>query len=139
LQGRAPFMTPAQDCAWRYRLVRATLAEDRLDEAIAAVLAAEKVAQTAGLAMATSFAAQARAAVQLARGQFADAAESAALAAQTAARPGCVIDAARCRLVEASALTLAGHRDRAATVLRAAIEEFRDCGALRYEKEAERQ
>lgn len=136
---RAALMSPADDCAWRYRLVLAALDDDRLDEAAAAVSAAEKVAETAGLAMATAFAARSRAAVQMARGQFADAADSAVQAAETAARTGCTIEAARSRLVEASALTLAGHRDRSAMALRVAIEEFRSCGALRYEKEAERQ
>ncbi len=139
LYQRAPFTTPAEESAWRYRLVLAALDDDRLDEALAAVPAAENVADGAGLAMATAFTARSLAAVQLARGQFADAAESAALAAETAARPGCRIEAARCRLAEASALTLAGHRDRAATVLRVALEEFRACGAVRYEKEAGRQ
>lgn len=139
LYQRASFTTPTQDCSWRYRLVRAALDSDRLDEAVAGVCAIEKVAQDAGLAMATAFAARARAALQLARHQFADAAQSAALAGEMAEQPGCRIEAARCRLVEASALTLSGHRDGAATVLRAALEEFRACGAIRYEKEAGRQ
>lgn len=129
---------PAQQCAWMQRLTQTALDDGRLDEAAEAVAAAEAIARTTGLGMPDAYAGWARAALQTARRQFVDAAQSAALAAQAAARVGCRIEGGRIRMAEADALALAGQRDRAAGVLRGALEEFRACEAAQYEHEAAR-
>jgi DNA-binding NarL/FixJ family response regulator len=141
LHRRAPSVDPTAVCGWHYRLVRAALDEGRLDVADEALHATERAAaaDATGLPRAAAYAARARAAVHLARRQAREAVTAAGEAAEASAAAGVPIDAARDRLVEASALVLAGDREPAAAALRAALEEFRRCGAKRYEEEAGRE
>lgn len=130
---------PAQQCAWQHRLAQAALDDGQPEAAAEAAATAEAIAQATGLAMAVAYAGWTRAAVLTARRQYADAAQSAARAAQAAAPLGRRIETGRIQMAEAYALTLAGQRDRAARVLRGALEEFRLCAAVRHEREAARQ
>ncbi|WP_353898404.1 AAA family ATPase [Micromonospora harpali] len=130
---------PVSDGAWRCCAAAAALGENRFDEADEQARAAEDVARATGLPMATVHARRARAMVHLARREAAAAAESARAAARSAAAAGARVEAARDMLTEAAALALGGNRAGAATVLRVALDEFRDCGAVRYEREAARE
>jgi DNA-binding NarL/FixJ family response regulator len=134
-----PAADPTSECMWLDMLTRAALAVGQSEQAAIWAQRAEKVAAASGLSLALGLAGRARAATYLADGAVAEALECAQAAHEAAARSGARVEAARIWLTEAAALARAGHRHQAVQVLRAAVEEFRACGAKRYEDEAGRE
>jgi ATP/maltotriose-dependent transcriptional regulator MalT len=133
------FGEPGRRCLWAEAMVRSMLALGRLDEAREWATRGEEFAAGLGLAVAEAAALRGRALVLLAEGEAGLAAELALLAAQTAARCGARIEAARSRIVLGRALAAAGQRDRAVEELRVARGELTRCGARRFEQEAARE
>ncbi|HSC73399.1 MAG TPA: AAA family ATPase [Gaiellaceae bacterium] len=120
-------------------LVRCWLALDRRAEAERAAAAARTWAAAVQLPMATAWAERASAAVELDGGDPADAARHALAAASAADEAGAPIEGALSRLLAGRALAQAGDRERAAAELRRSAADFRECEALRYRGEAERE
>jgi DNA-binding NarL/FixJ family response regulator len=89
--------------------------------------------------MAVAWAERTSAAVELAGGDPAHAAEQALASAAAADGAGAPVEAALSRLLAGRALMQADDRDRAAAELQRAAHDFRAAGALRYCGEAERE
>ncbi len=133
-----PFLGIERRC-WAYEvLARADIALGRLEDADGWAARAE----AAALPMrprGTTAARQARAAVLLASGDGAAAAELALAAAATSETVGARIVAARSRTLAGRALTAAGRTAEAIVQLERAEGELRACGAVRYADEAARE
>ena len=120
-------------------LTRAALALGRPDEAERWAHRAVAVTHGGALAAEATFAARATAAVALARGDAAQAAEVALQAARRADATGVPVEAGRCRILGARALAHAGRRDAAIAELEHAAEELSRVGAFGYRAEAEKE
>jgi DNA-binding CsgD family transcriptional regulator/tetratricopeptide (TPR) repeat protein len=124
---------------WAYEvLARADIALGRLEDADGWAARAEAAALPTR-PRGTTAARQARAAVVLASGDGAAAAELALAAAATAETVGARIIAARSRTLTGRALAAAGQRTEAIVQLERAEAELRVCGAVRYSDEAARE
>ena len=121
------------------RVVQAWLASGNPVEARAAAARAEVAAAVNGLNLAVAMACRARAAVELAAGDTAAAAELALEAATLSEAIEARVEAARSRTLAGRALIATGKRDEAADQLEAAAAELDACGATRYRDEAERE
>jgi DNA-binding NarL/FixJ family response regulator len=134
-----PLIERAFQPRWFEILTRAELARGRLEEAERWAAAAEAAARAVGVRGRTSEALRARAAVRLARGDSAAAAEAARDAARAAHHAGNRLDEARAHLL-AGVAEAAGGNTRAATIaLRAAESSFAACGARRFRDQAARE
>jgi ATP/maltotriose-dependent transcriptional regulator MalT len=126
---------------WRAKclelLTRCWLALDRIDDAARSAERAETRAADVPLNMATAMALRARAAVLLAAGEPAAAAEHALESAARADAVGAPVEAALSRTVAGSALARAGDDDRAVVELRRAAHELGERGANRDRDAAE--
>ena len=118
-------------------LTRCRLELGRTAEAERAAGQASLTAAETGLSLATAMGRRAAAAVALARGAPARAAELALAGVAAADESGARVDAARTRTLAGRALAAAGERDQANTQLEAAARELEACGARRYREEAE--
>jgi ATP/maltotriose-dependent transcriptional regulator MalT len=101
------------------------------DEAEGYIVRAEELAARLDLRLPTALALRGRAAVLLARGEAAAAAECALESAKTADRVGAIIVSAYSRALAGQALAAAGDRPAAVSVLRTAEAELDRCGSLR--------
>jgi ATP/maltotriose-dependent transcriptional regulator MalT len=128
---------------WRAYLLelmtRCWLALGRPHEAQAAATAAQESADAVGLRSAAAMADRAKAAVCLAAGDAATAAERALLAAILSDAVGMPVEAALARTIAGRALAQTGERDRALAQLEQAAIELNRHGALRYRDAAERE
>jgi DNA-binding CsgD family transcriptional regulator len=120
-------------------LTRCWLALNRLREAERAAACAHAWAAAMDLPLATAWADRAAAAVGLACGHAARAAEQALGSAAAAEEAGAPIESALSRTLAGRALAQAGERDRAIAELQRAAAALDACGALRYRDEAERE
>jgi DNA-binding CsgD family transcriptional regulator/tetratricopeptide (TPR) repeat protein len=120
-------------------LARAALASDRLSEAREWARRATDVAAEVGLTAARAAADRANAAVLLAEGDPAAAAELALSSAAASTFVGARVDSGRAKLLAGRALAAAGDRERAGAQLRAAEAELSECGAQRLSSEAIRE
>jgi ATP/maltotriose-dependent transcriptional regulator MalT len=118
-------------------LTRSWLAFGRPVEAEETAIRAATMADRVGLRAATAMADRAAAAVALARGDAATAADRALAAAAASDEIGARVDAARARTLAGRALAAAGDQDRAMVELEGAARELEACGARRYRAEAE--
>jgi DNA-binding NarL/FixJ family response regulator len=118
-------------------LTRCWLALDRHVEARHAAAGAGAWASAVRLPMAVAWSRRAAAAVDLAAGEAAHAAEQALASAAGADEAGAPIEAALSRMLAGRALAQAGEGDRAAAELRRAAAELEARGALRYRDQAE--
>jgi DNA-binding CsgD family transcriptional regulator len=118
-------------------LTRAWLALGRLREAGASATSAAVTAERVALPAAIAMADRAAAALALACGEPASAADRALAAAGASQEAGARVDAARARTLAGRALAAAGEQDRAIAELDAAASEFEACAARRYRDEAE--
>jgi DNA-binding NarL/FixJ family response regulator/tetratricopeptide (TPR) repeat protein len=117
---------------------RGWLALRQQPEAELAASRAETAAAALGLRSATALAGRARAAVTLATGDPAAAAEAALTSAAAADSIYAPIEAARARLLAGRALAAVGDRTSAAVELQQAAAAFDACGAIGYRDQAER-
>jgi ATP/maltotriose-dependent transcriptional regulator MalT len=120
-------------------LTRCWLALDRHTEAKRAAATARAWASAVQLPMAAAWAERASAAIELAGGDPARAAERALASAAAADEAGAPVEGALSRLLAGLALVRADDRDRATAELLRAATDFRECGAVRYCGEAERE
>ena len=120
-------------------LTRAELALGRPGEAERWARRAVAATQGGALAAEAAFAGRATAAVALAGGDAPQAAEIALRAARRADHTGVPIEAGRCRILAARALSQAGRRDAAIAELEHAAGELSRVGATGYEAEAEKE
>jgi DNA-binding CsgD family transcriptional regulator len=120
-------------------LTRCWLALDRHTEAKRAAATARAWASAVQLPMAAAWAERASAAIELAGGDPARAAERALASAAAADEAGAPVEGALSRLLAGHALVRADDRDRATAELLRAATDFRECGAVRYCGEAERE
>ncbi len=120
-------------------LTRAELALGRAGEAERWAERAVAATHGCGLPAEATFAGRATAAVALARGDAPRAAEIALRAARRADATGVPIEAGRCRILAARALSQAGRRDAAIAELEHAAGELSRVGATGYEAEAEKE
>jgi DNA-binding NarL/FixJ family response regulator/tetratricopeptide (TPR) repeat protein len=133
-----PFLSIQRRC-WAYEvLTRASIAAGRLEDANGWAARAEAAAVPTRH-RATAAALQARAAVRLASGDGAGAAELALDAAATAEKVGARIVASRSRTLAGRALAAAGQNSEAIINLEHAEADLRACGAVRYADETARQ
>jgi DNA-binding NarL/FixJ family response regulator len=133
-----PFLGIERRC-WAYEvLARADIALDRLEDADGWAARAEAAALPTR-PRGTTAARRARAAVLLASGDGAAAAELALAAAATAETVGARIIAARSRTLAGRALAAADRRAEAIVHLERADADLRACGAVRYADEAARE
>src|SRR5215210_3166459 len=130
-----PRVPRAWAASWLELLTRCWLALGRAEEARNA--AANAAATARGLRMARSKADRAAAAVALADGDPALAAERALASAVAADEVGAPIEAALSRTIAGRALARAGRPARAASELQRAAAQLNACGALRYRDAAE--
>ena len=121
---------------WYEILTRADLAAGNVDAASQWAERAAAAADGLGIAGRSSDAARARAAVLLARGEPAAAAEAALEAVEFARAVGLPIDTGRARALAGRALAAAGETERATRELERASAELDACGAARYRDEA---
>ena len=120
-------------------LTRCWLALDRQAEAERVARHAQAWASAVQLPMARAWAERASAAVDLYGGEPARAADRALASAAAADDAGAPVEGALSRLLAGVALVRVGDRDRGAAELRRAAHDFKECGALRYCGEAERE
>ena len=118
-------------------LTRSWLAVGRAVEAEETASRATAIAERVGLRAVTAMADRAAAAVALATGDPATAADRALAAAAAADEVGARVDAARSRTLAGRALAAAGEQDRALAELEPAARELGACAAHRYREEAE--
>ena len=134
---------PLIPATWRvlYKeaLTRVELAAGRLDQAAADAEAADRTAAALGLRLASAIARRARAAVRLADGDAGAAGSLALESAALADAAGAPVEAARSRVLAATALAAADERGPAIVLLRRAEQELDERGALRDRAEARRQ
>ncbi len=121
---------PAARPHWLRTLAIAELACGRLDEGDAMATRAEQIAARLDLPMRVGDARHARAAVQLAQGDFRLAAATAAEAVAAYDRAGIPLDAARSRLLRSKALRYQGDNQSAGIELDRAQDFFDACGAV---------
>jgi DNA-binding CsgD family transcriptional regulator len=128
---------------WRAYLLelmtRCWLTLGRREQAQAAAAGAQGSAEAVGLRSARAMALRASAAVSLAGGDAARAAQQALRAADLADIVGMPVEAALARTVAGAALAELGDRDRALTELERAAAELDRCGAVRYRDAAQRE
>lgn len=117
---------------WYALLAEAELAAGDLAAAARWAERAVTTAEPLAIPGRTAEAGRAWAAVQLARGAHAAAAETALAAVHAADQGGMPIEAARKQIVAGRALAAAGHADLATRTLRAAAGTLAECGAGRY-------
>jgi DNA-binding CsgD family transcriptional regulator len=134
-----PGVEPAFRSYFYEVLVQAELALGRPRPAADWARRAEAAAQGLGLGGRVSFALRARAAVELAEGDAAGAAELALEAAAAAERSGHPLEGARARVLAGRALAPAGDRAAAVAELEAARDALAACGAERYRDQAVRE
>jgi DNA-binding CsgD family transcriptional regulator len=135
LMADLPLIPPVWRVGYQAALTRLELEAGRLEPALAWAQPAEADAAALGLPLANAIAERARARVLLAQGN-ADAAAALALrSAEAADAAGAPLEAARSRVVTATAVD----RDRAIDLLRRAEREFDERGALRDRGEARRE
>lgn len=120
-------------------LARCHLAGGRLVEAEAAAADAERRAESVRLPYAQQVARRATAAVCLANGDPAAAAQLALGSATWMSEAGMPVEAALGLLLGSQALARSGQQERAVEVLLAAVRDFERVGASRYRAAAERQ
>jgi len=120
-------------------LTRSRLAVDRLDDAARSAEHAAAWAQSVRLPMAAAWAARARAAVSLRRGDGALAAAEALSSAAAAEAAGAPVDAALARMLAGRAFVQAGDRNHAVTELRGAAAQLDAHGCVRLRGEADRE
>jgi DNA-binding NarL/FixJ family response regulator len=134
---------PLVPAAWRVVsldvLTRSYLAADRAEDAERAATRAEAIATDFGTPFALALAERARAAVAIAAGDAAAAAERALASVEHADEAGAAIDAALARTLAGRSLALAGDAERATAELEQAATALDSCGAQRYRDEAERE
>ena len=118
-------------------LTRCWLAVDRAADAERTAERALGIAGRLDCMAATAMAHRASAAVALAAGDPAAAAERARTAAAAGFEAGARVDAARSRTLAGRALAEAGEREQAVAELEGAARELAECGAGRYRAEAE--
>src|SRR3954462_379881 len=127
---------------WRAYLLelmtRCWLASERAEDAAAAAAGAQAIAGTLGLRSAEAMACRATAAVALADGDAATAAQQALLAAELADAVGMPVEAALARTIAGRALGELGDKDRAVRELELASAALDRCGAVRYRDAAQR-
>jgi ATP/maltotriose-dependent transcriptional regulator MalT len=111
----------------------------QVDHAEAFAACAEGAAEALGLSVATAMAQRARAAVRLARGEAAVAADLALASADATSAAGAPIETARSHTLAGRALAMAGERTRAVQLLRSAERTFDACGAERDRGEVRHQ
>jgi DNA-binding NarL/FixJ family response regulator/tetratricopeptide (TPR) repeat protein len=120
-------------------LARCWLALEQRDEAARSAALAEASAARFGLPFNHAMADRAVAAVALADGDAAGAAERALASADAAGAAGAAVESALARLLAGRALAQAGEPERAAAELQRAAVELGGCGALRHRDAAERE
>ena len=120
-------------------LTRCWLAVGDPGAARAAAARAGAIAGDLGLPLARAMAHRAAAAVALADGEPAAAAERALASAEAADDVGARVEAARARTLAGRALAHAGDKPRATAELERAVHQLDLCGAVRYRHEAERE
>jgi DNA-binding CsgD family transcriptional regulator len=120
-------------------LTRCWLALDRKVDAERVAGHAQAWASAVQLPMARAWAERASAAVDLHGGEPARAADRALASAAATDEAGAPLEGALSRLLAGVALVRVGDRDRGAIELQRAAHDFRECGALRYCGEAERE
>jgi DNA-binding CsgD family transcriptional regulator len=120
-------------------LARAWLALGRHAEAGRAAATAQAWAASVRLPMAVAWAERASAAVELEGGDPGRAAARAIASAAAADEAGAPVEGALSRLLAGRALARAGDRVGATAQLRRAADDFRECGALRFCGETERE
>jgi DNA-binding NarL/FixJ family response regulator len=134
---------PLVPAAWRVVslevLVRCRLTLGLVADAERTAARAEAVAWEFGTPFTVALADRARAAVALAAGDNAAAAELALGSAKRAEDVAAPLEAAAARTLAGRALAAAGDSDRAATELEQAARRFDACGAERHRDEAERE
>jgi DNA-binding CsgD family transcriptional regulator len=127
---------------WRAYLLelmtRCWLTLGRREEAEAAAAGAQLSADEVGLRSAKAMACRATAAVALAAGDAATAAQQALLAADLADDVGMPVEAALARTIAGRALAELGDKDRAVSELELAAADLDRCGAVRYRDAAQR-
>jgi ATP/maltotriose-dependent transcriptional regulator MalT len=133
----AGYPIPRQGTTQTYDLLtRAALALGDVEEADGWARRAEEATHGEELGLETSMAHRARAAVLLAAGDAAAAAEVARAAVRRAEEPGAPVEAARARLLLGQALARTGQRQEAEAELGRAHEVLSAAGAHRFAREA---
>ena len=123
---------------WLELLTRCWLALGRPDDARKAAECAQATAATIGAGqMASAMADRATAAVALASGDAASAAERALASADAADNAGLPVEAALSRALAGRTLAQTGRTEQAVTELERAAEAFNACGARRYRDAAD--
>jgi DNA-binding NarL/FixJ family response regulator len=120
-------------------LTRCRLALGQHEDAARSAASARRLADALELRMPAAFADRAEAAVALAAGDAATAAERALASAAAAGEMGRPVEAALSRTLAGRALAAAGDAERAAAELERAAAELEALGALRHRDEAERE
>jgi DNA-binding NarL/FixJ family response regulator len=135
LKGMYPLLRPY----FYEAMTRAELGLGRVDRAAGWAHRASRLVEGVDCDLPRAQAERAAAAVLLARGDAAAAAERALSAAATADRIEARVDASRSRLLAGRALAVAGRRVDAGETLRVAEAQFAACGARRLREEAVRE
>jgi ATP/maltotriose-dependent transcriptional regulator MalT len=120
-------------------LARCWLAVGRHDEAAAAAIRAQSVANAMPLPLAIAWADRAAADVALEVGDFAGASNEGLASAESAEAAGAPLEGSLSRLVAGRALARAGDRSGGVAQLELALATFVSCGAARYRQLAERE
>jgi DNA-binding NarL/FixJ family response regulator len=134
-----PLVVPAERCLGFEMLVDAELTLGGIDAAASYAERAEREARVVGRVLFRTLALRARAAVELARGEPARAAETALAAVAAGEEVEARMEATRARVLAGRALAAAGDRDAAVAQLRAAEAEFHAYGAERFRDRAARE
>jgi ATP/maltotriose-dependent transcriptional regulator MalT len=132
-------VVPAERCLGFEMLVDAELAQGHVDAAEGYAARAELEARTVGRVLFRTLALRARAAVELAGGDAARAAETALAAVAAGEEVEARMEATRARLLAGRALAEAGQRGAAVEQLRAAEASFHAYGADRFRDRAGRE
>jgi ATP/maltotriose-dependent transcriptional regulator MalT len=130
---------PVERCFYWETLTLAELARGRPDAAEAHAAMSEEHAARLGLMLPLTVSARGRAAVLLAAGKPADAAEKAAEAAEAAGAVGAALPAAYARALQGRALAAAGERAQAVAALRAAESALDRSSSMRVRDEVRRE
>jgi DNA-binding NarL/FixJ family response regulator len=131
-----PLSEPGQRCMSYEVLTRAELAVGRVAAARRWADRGEEAGRELSLPMATAAVRRAQAAVLLAEGRPAKAAELALAAGALAEEVGAVVEAARSRTLAARALAQSGQREEALHQLSRAEADLAACGAEGFRREA---
>jgi DNA-binding CsgD family transcriptional regulator len=134
-----PLIPEPRRCVYYESITQAELRGERPQAAARFAALAEAAAEGLTLRLPTSLAQRARAAVVLASGDAAAAAELALASAAGADNAGACLEAARSRTLAGRALAAAGERDRAVAELETAAQALETFGAARYRDEAVRE